>query len=64
MKDEDMKSDTEKKEYKERFAKWEQEQYDVTIGDLLQAGLPNLFHLEIEKDQHGDSRTISPKKNF
>ena len=41
--DQSRMSPEQQKEYKQKFNKWEQQQYDVTIGEFLLQAFPNLF---------------------
>ena len=59
------------KEYKEQFQAWEQQQYDVTIGQYLLRAFPNLFNEVIDMsggDQYQEAdesqQVIKKKKRF
>ena len=49
-----------KEEYRQNFAQWEQDQYDVTIGELLLKTFPSLF----TSRQQGGVKVVGRSKSF
>jgi hypothetical protein len=45
------------------FDKWEQDNYDITIGDFMLKSFPNLFSEE-PKDPNTGAAVIAQKKQF